>query len=135
MEASNVVPPLMVPQLNKNVPKKVAGNAPENNLLNILPGGNGSRLEKLFESLNLDGIEPWDEHQQQSVRDLIVEYQHLFAMNLGQLGKISLIQHNIKLDDMTPLKECYQRILPHQYEEVKNHLQKMLEIGAICQIY
>ena len=78
MEASNVVPSLTVPQLNENIPEKVAGNALKSNLLKILPGGDGSKLEKLFESLNLDGIESWDEQQQQSVRDLIVEYQHLF---------------------------------------------------------
>ena len=37
-------------------------------------------------------------------------------MNLSELGKTSLVQHDLNLDDMTPL---YQRIPPHQYEEVK----------------
>ena len=60
------------------------------------------------------------------------EYQHLFAINLSELGKTSLVQHDIKLDDMTPFKEWYQRIPWHQYEEVKKHLQEMLEIAAIC---
>ena len=32
---------------------------------------------------------------------------------------------------MTPFKEIYQRIPPHQYEEVRKHLQEMLDIGAI----
>ena len=61
----------------------------------------------------------------------MTEYQHLFAMNLSELDKISLVQHDIKLDDMTPCKERYCRIPPHQYEEVKKHLQEMLDIGAI----
>ena len=43
-----------------------------------------------------------------------------------------MVQHNIKLDDSTPYKECYQRIPPHQYDEVRKHLQEMMEIGAIC---
>ena len=30
-----------------------------------------------------------------------------------------------------PFRERYRRIPPHQYEEVKNHLKEMLEIGAI----
>ena len=68
--------------------------------------------------------------QQQTARDLIMEYQHLFALNLSELGKTSLVQHGIKLDDMTPFKEQYRRIPPHQHE-VKKHLQEMLEIGAI----
>ena len=61
-----------------------------------------------------------------------MEYWHLFTRNLSELGKTSLVQHDIKLDDPTPFKECYQRILLHQYEEVKKHLQEMIEIGAIC---
>ena len=60
-----------------------------------------------------------------------MDYQHLFAMNLSELGKTSLVQHDIKFDDMTLFKEWYQRIPLHQYEEVKKHLQEMLEIGAI----
>ena len=61
----------------------------------------------------------------------MTEYQHLFGMNLSEFGKTSLVQHDIKLDDMTLFKEQYQRIPPHQYEELKKHLQEMLEIGAI----
>ena len=45
-------------------------------------------------------------------------------MNLGELGRTSLVQHDIKLDDVTPFKEQYHRILPHQYEEVKKHLTR-----------
>ena len=81
--------------------------------------------------MNLQGIEFWNEQQQQSAKTLITEYQHLFAMNLSELGKTSLVQHDIKLDDMTPFKEWYHRIPPHQYEEVKKDLQEMLDIGAI----
>ena len=32
---------------------------------------------------------------------------------------------------MTPFKERYHRIPPHQNEEVKKHLLEMLDIGAI----
>ena len=52
-------------------------------------------------------------------------------LNLSELGKTSLVQHDIKLDDVTPFKERYSRIPPHQYEDIKKHLQEMLEIGAI----
>ena len=45
--------------------------------------------------------------------------------------KTSLVQHDIKLDDMMPFKVQYQRIPLHQYAEGKKHLQEMLEIGAI----
>ena len=83
-----------------------------------------------MESLNLQGIESWNK-QQQSARTLIREYQHLFALTLDKLGKTSLVQHDIKLDDKTPFKERYQKIPPQQYEEVRKHLQEKLDIGAI----
>ena len=103
----------MVSQLSENIPKKVVGKSPKRNLLENFPEGNDSRHEKLFESLNLKGIESWDEQHQQSARDLITEYQHLFAMHLCELGKNSSVHHDIKFDDMTPFKEWYQRIPPH----------------------
>ena len=53
-------------------------------------------------------------------------------MNLSELGKTSLVQHDMKLDNLTLFKEHYCRIPLHQYEEVKKHLQEMIEIGAIC---
>ena len=118
-------------QAPENIPKQVAGNAPENNLLENLPKEKEGRVKKIFESLNLQGIEFWSEQQQQSAKALITEYQHLFAMNLSELGKTSLVQHDIKLDNMTPFKEQYHRIPPHQYEEVKKHLKEMLDIEAI----
>ena len=41
------------------------------------------------------------------------------------------MKHTIKLTDYTPFKERYCRIPPHQFEEVKKHLEEMLEIEAI----
>ena len=48
-----------------------------------------------------------------------------------QLSKASIIKHAIKLMDYTPFKEGYCRILPHQFPEVRKHVQEILEIGAI----
>ena len=88
-------------------------------------------MSKILEKLGLKGIELWTEQQQQSIRELLKEYQHLFALSLRELGKTSLVQHEIQLSDKTPFKERYRRIPPHQYEEVRKNLQEMLDIGAI----
>ena len=56
----------------------------------------------------------------------------LICSKFKELDKTSLVQHEIKLSDKTPFKERYRRIPPHQYEEVRKHLQEMLDIGAIC---
>ena len=41
------------------------------------------------------------------------------------------MKHTMKIKDNTSFKERYCRIAPHQFEEVRKHLQEMLEIGAI----
>ena len=86
---------------------------------------------EILQQLDLIGIESWTEPQQSVVKELLEEYQHLFALNLKELGKTSLVQHEIKLSDDKPFKERYRRIPPHQYEEVWKHLQEMLAVGAI----
>ena len=130
VEASNIVPTMVNKRLPENVLEKEAGNAPKSTLLENIPHAKEERIDKLLESLSLQGIESWSEQQQQSAKSLIREYQHLFALTLNELYKTSLVQHNIKLDDETPFKERYRRIPPHQYEEIRKHLQEMLNIGA-----
>ena len=43
-----------------------------------------------------------------------------------------MVKHQIRLDNYTPFKERYCRIPPHLFDEVKNHLKEMIEVGAIC---
>ena len=84
-----------------------------------------------MEKIDLTSIETQMKQQQYLVKKLLEEYQHLFALNLKELGKTSLVQHEIKLSNNIPFKERYRRIPTHQYEEVQKHLQEMLAIGAI----
>ena len=68
---------------------------------------------------------------QQEARDLICEYAFIFSQNDLDLGKTSIIMHSIKLTDPTPFKEHYRCIPPGMYEEVKTHIQEMLDVCAI----
>ena len=54
-----------------------------------------------------------------------------FACSDLDLGKTSPIKHQIELTDWIPFKEHCQCIPPHMYDDVKVHLQEMLDIGAI----
>ena len=47
------------------------------------------------------------------------------------LGRAANVQHRIILTDPIPFKERYRRIPPQLYDEVRNHLQEMLRLGAI----
>ena len=132
VEASQVVPPLDGSLERGNKYEKDTKDITRENQSEDSPEKDDERVSKILEKLDLEGIESWTEQQQCSVRKLLEEYQHLFALNLKEVGKTSLVQHEIKLSDKIPFKERYGRIPPHQYEEVRKHLQEMLDIGAIC---
>ena len=89
------------------------------------------RLSRLFSKLDLKGINTWSDENQQKVKDLIVEYEQLFALDDLELGKTDLVKHKIELHNPKPFKESHRRIPPHQYEEIRKHLKEMLEVGAI----
>ena len=55
---------------------------------------------------------------------------HILSICLD-LGKCNIIKHANKITDPQPFKERYRRIPPHLYEEGENHLQEMVEVGAI----
>ena len=123
VEASQVVPPIK----GSLGEREVCGNSQ----FETLAEEKNERISKILEQLDLTGIESWTEQQQSLVKKLLEEYQHLLALNLKELGRTSLVQHKIKLSSDKPFKERYRRIPPHQYEEVRKHLQEMLAIGAI----
>ena len=109
VEASNINPTMVKQRLSESVLKKEAGNAPKSTLLKNVPEAKEKRIDKILESLDLQGIESWNKQQQQSAKSLIREYQHLFALTSNELARMSMVQHDIKLSDETPFKERYQR--------------------------
>ena len=97
--------------------------------VNRVPLGGRGFLD--FNQLNLEGLENWTGEQQQSAKDLLIDSADVFSQSDLDLGKCNLIKHAIKITDPQPFKERYRRIPPHLYEELKNHLQEMVEVGAI----
>ena len=67
----------------------------------------------------------------QEALKFLTDYGIVFAEDDMDLGKTSLVKHHKNLTDYRPFKERYRHIPPHQYEEVRKHLQEMLDIGAI----
>ena len=55
----------------------------------------------------------------------------MFALESLDMGHTSLVKHKIKLDNYTPFKERYRHIPLNLFEEVKNHLKEMIQVGAI----
>ena len=77
-------------------------------------------MEKLFSKLHLSGLYEWDQDLHRGAKDLITEFGHLFALYDLNFRMTSVVKHSIKLTKQTSFKERYRRILPSQYEEVRN---------------
>ena len=82
--------------------------------------------------MDLQGLKEWPESEQKQAKELLLKWEHLFACSDLDLGKTALIKHKIDLTDQTPFKECHQHIPPHMYDNMRAHIQEMLDIGAIC---
>ena len=85
----------------------------------------------LFSKINLTGAQGWDPALIEEARQLFHEYAHIFALESSDIEHTSMVKHQIRLDNYTPFKERYRRIPPHLFDEVKNHLKEMIEVGAI----
>ena len=86
----------------------------------------------VLEALDLQGLQEWPESEQKQARELLLKWEHLFVQNDLDLGKTALIKHKIRLTNQTPFKERYRCIPPHMYDDMRAHIQEMLDIGAIC---
>ena len=148
--AANVIAPMLAPKektdakvmeipisqfrMGRHVEEAKTDNA--NNITSAFskptkPEPTPERLNKLFEKLNLKGIEEWSEIEQAEVHELMTKFQHLFALSDLELGCTSLVKHRINVNNPVPFKERYQRIPAQEFDEVRNHLQEMLKVGAI----
>ena len=85
----------------------------------------------LFEKIDLSGADGWDPKLVEEAKQLFRKYAHIFALESLDMGHMSMVKHEIKLDNYTPFKERYHRIPPNLFDEVKNHLKEMIEVGAI----
>ena len=85
----------------------------------------------ILEVWDLQGQGEWPKPEQEQARQLLLKWEHLFAHTNLDLGRTTLIKHKYEVTDCMPFKECYRCIPPHMYDDVKAHLQEMLDIGDI----
>ena len=69
--------------------------------------------------------------QKEVAHNFLMQWQPLFSQGPTDLGHTDLDQHTINLEDDKPFKEPYRNIPPTLIQEVREHLQEMIEIGAI----
>ena len=90
-----------------------------------------ARWEKLLEKLNLDGLAHWSPENVVAVRELVLAYHDVLALESNELGCTSAIEHEICIENDEPFKEWFWRIPPPLLEKVRASLRDMLEAGAI----
>ena len=89
------------------------------------------RHGKLFDELDLGGLDTWAQELADEACWLLAEYHDVFLLDPVELGCTHSTKHTIKVTDDTPFKEQFRQIPPPMVEEVRNHLREMLESGAI----
>ena len=104
------------------------GNSSEPNSENSDEEDDGSWILNL---IDLSGLEDWPEHLQVEAKEMLKRNAKTFSKNDLDMGRTNLVKHHIKLTDPIPFKEAYRRIPPQMYDEVKGHIQEMLDLGAI----
>ena len=81
--------------------------------------------------IDLSGLKDWPEHLQIEAKEMLKRNAKTFSKNDLDMGRTNLVKHHIKLTDSIPFKEAYRRIPPQMYDEVKAHIQEMLDLGTI----
>ena len=89
------------------------------------------RCGKLFDKLDLSGLNLWAPELAESAHWLLAEYHDVFSLDPVELGCTHSTEHTIKVTDDTPFKKQFRQFPQLMAEEVRNHLREMLESGTI----
>lgn len=96
---------------------------------------------------SVSSSEPWDppvdlshltSDQQQQVKQMLREECYVFAKDEWDTGCIKDLELDIQLKDNVPVQRTYNAIPKHLYQEVKAHIQDLLNRGWIqksCSLY
>ena len=95
------------------------------------------RQRLLIETLEKDGglgaLQNWSKETALKARRLLQEFHHIFSLESGEMGCTNATEHVIELmlGQEEPFKERFRRIAPPLVDEVRQHIQEMLDWGAI----
>ena len=78
------------------------------------------------QALNLEQKE-----NKEKALNLLAKCHDIFALEDGEMGCTEAAEHKIKVTDPKPFKEKSRNIPSGLLEEVKDHLDHMLDVGAI----
>ena len=88
-------------------------------------------LELLRKDDRLDKLKTWPLELALQFKRMLMEHHNIFSLERNEIGCTDTAEHVIELLDTEPFKEHFHRIAPPLVEEVREHLQEMLDGGAI----
>ena len=105
---------------NKSEPSKLSMQQRQDLLLTALQRDGG-----------LDRLKEWPPELAKKVVALLLELHHVFSLEPNKIGCTDTTEHVIELMKDKPFKERFHRIAPPLVDEVHQHIQEMLDGGAI----
>ena len=90
-------------------------------------------MKVLEENGSLGKLDGWKKETALKAKWLLMEFHHIFSLERNEIGCTDATEHVIELlpKQDKPFKERFRRIAPHEVEEVRQHIQEMLDGGAI----
>ena len=88
-------------------------------------------LELLQKDGRLDKLKTWPPELALQFERMLMEHHNIFSLERNEIGCTDAAEHVIKLLDTEPFKERFRCIAHPLVEEVWEHLQEMLDGGAI----
>lgn len=89
-----------------------------------------SEINPRVDSFNID-IENVTANQYKEAKEFLTRNLDLFSWNSTDIGHVTSVEHSIELENDTPFKQRSRRIPPAMYQEVRDHLQQLLNAGII----
>ena len=125
---ANVIPdPHTSPDLLKKLEEEETVPTPglstaecQEKLLEILEGNGG-----------LNGLKDWLPEAAMNAHRLLLEFHSVFCLELNEMGCTDTTEHVIEVTNNEPFKERFQQIAPPMVDEIQQHIQEMLDGGAI----
>ena len=91
-------------------------------------------MKVLQKNSSLGKLQGWKKETALKAKQLLMKFHHIFCLEKNEMGCMDATEHIIELlpEQDEPFKERFRRIALHEVEEVHQHLQEMLDGGAIC---
>ena len=88
-------------------------------------------LAALQKDSGLDRLKEWSPDLARKAVALLLEFHHIFSLEPNEIGCTDAMEHVIELMKDELFKERFQYITPPLVDEVHQHIQEMLDGGAI----